>query len=182
MPLKRWKYMIIKQKLYKIALVSLAIVLMLASTAGASRNGNLIFKSNPATNMVDFLKFPVAGFDDDYGYGNPIVINSCCDKDKSCSDKDKCCDNGKKCPECPKCPDCQKCPDCPSCSAPFLTVDIHKDKDPKGQTIYNYKVTNTGNAPLTGKAFFDNREYPGSLAPGESIQFQTLKPILHKAT
>ena len=38
------------------------------------------------------------------------------------------------------------------------------------------------NYTLTGEALFDNRDYPGSFVPVKSIQFQTLKPILHKAT
>lgn len=52
---------------------------MLTSTADASRNNeNLIFKTDPATNTVDFLKFPVAGCDDDHGY----------DKEKECQKYD----------------------------------------------------------------------------------------------
>jgi len=56
--------MIIKQKLYKITLSTIAIVLMLASTAGASTFGDLILKTNSATQSVDFLKFPVCGSED----------------------------------------------------------------------------------------------------------------------
>lgn len=150
--------MIIKQKLYKIALVSIAMVLMLVSIAGASTFADVILKTDPTIQSVNFLKFPVIGYDDNYFGG---------DWDHSCGDKSH--DKDKSCDKCPTCP------------APALTADIHKEKDPKGQTIYNYNVTNTGNAPLTGKASYDNRDYPGSFAPGESVQFQTLQPILHKA-
>ena len=57
--------MTIKKKSYKIALVSMAIVLMLVSTASAARfgNGNVILKTDPCTGFVDFLKFPACGCD-----------------------------------------------------------------------------------------------------------------------
>ena len=148
--------MISKHKLYKIAFVSIAIVLIGVSTTSAMRFGDVILKTNPTTQSVDFLQFPVSGWEDlNCGYESHTPYQPC---DKSC---DKSCD---------------KCPNCP---APTLKADITRDKDSKGQTIYNYKVTNTGNAPLTGVASFDNKIYPGSLTPGENIQFQTLKPILH---
>ena len=62
--------MISKHKLYKIALVSIVLVLMLVSTACAMRFGdfgNVILKTDPSTQSVDFLKFPVCGCDDGFG-------------------------------------------------------------------------------------------------------------------
>lgn len=59
--------MIIKHKLYKIALVSIVMVLMLVSTAGAARYGQVILTTDNATQMVDFLKFPVCGCEDNSG-------------------------------------------------------------------------------------------------------------------
>ena len=58
--------MIFKHNLYKIALVSIAITLMLVSTAAAARygDGNVILKTDPCTGFVDFLKFPACGFGD----------------------------------------------------------------------------------------------------------------------
>jgi|ERR1035437_4696803 hypothetical protein len=63
--LKRGKYMTSKHKLYKIALVSIFVVLMLVSTVSASRheNGNVILKTDSCTGFVDFLKFPACGCD-----------------------------------------------------------------------------------------------------------------------
>jgi len=61
--LKGGKYMISKHKLYKIALVSIFMVLMLVSTAGAVRFGDVILKTDPCTQSVDFLKFPACGCD-----------------------------------------------------------------------------------------------------------------------
>jgi len=55
--------MISKHKLYKIALVSIFMVLMLGSTAGAVRFGDVILKTDPCTQSVDFLKFPACGCD-----------------------------------------------------------------------------------------------------------------------
>ena len=57
--LKGGKYMISKHKLYKMALVSIFMVLMLGSTAGAVRFGDVILKTDPCTQSVDFLKFLV---------------------------------------------------------------------------------------------------------------------------
>ena len=53
--------MISKHKLYKITLVSMVMVLMLVSTAGAMRSGNVILTTDNATQSVDFLKFPTCG-------------------------------------------------------------------------------------------------------------------------
>lgn len=55
--------MISKYKLYKIALASIAILLIVVSTAGAARFGDVILKTNSATQSVDFLKFPTGGCD-----------------------------------------------------------------------------------------------------------------------
>ena len=55
--------MISKHKLYKIALVSLVMVLMLVSTVDAVKFGDVILKTDPCTQSVDFLKFPACGCD-----------------------------------------------------------------------------------------------------------------------
>ena len=77
--LKGRKYMINKHKLCKMALVSAAVILMLVNITGArsfhsdDRNwgcGDVILKTNPVTQSVDFLKFPACGYDG--GYGFPI--------------------------------------------------------------------------------------------------------------
>ena len=73
--------MIIKHKLYSIALVSVAMILMLVSTAGAMNFGDVILKTDPGTQSVDFLKFPTCGCDSSWG-------DNCRDKDKD--NKDKC--------------------------------------------------------------------------------------------
>ena len=52
-----------KHKLYKITLVSIVMVLMLVSTVGAVRFGDVILKTDPVTQSVDFLKFPACGCD-----------------------------------------------------------------------------------------------------------------------
>jgi len=57
-----------KHKLYKIALVSIVMVLMLVSTAGAMRFGDVILKTDTATQSVDFLKFPAC--ECDWGCGS----------------------------------------------------------------------------------------------------------------
>jgi len=85
--------MISKHKSYKIALVSIFMVLMLVSTAGAVRYGNVILTTDPCTQSVDFLKFPACGCNDGFcGCGDHSWDHSCndksCDKDKS-SYKDK---------------------------------------------------------------------------------------------
>jgi hypothetical protein len=43
------------------------VVLLLVSTAGAARFGNVILKTDSVTGMVDFLKFPVCGCEDNFG-------------------------------------------------------------------------------------------------------------------
>ena len=43
------------------------MVLMLVSTAGAMRSGNVILKTDSSTQSVDFLKFPACGCDHRYG-------------------------------------------------------------------------------------------------------------------
>jgi hypothetical protein len=79
--------MIIKHKLYKIALVSIVMVLMLVSTAGAARYGNVILTTDNATQSVDFLKFPACGCDHGFcGCGDHSWDHSCNDNS---SDKDK---------------------------------------------------------------------------------------------
>ena len=67
--------MIIKQKLYSITLVSVVMTLMLISTASAARFGDVTLKTDPCTQSVDFLKFPVCGCDSD-------SCDNCRDKDK----------------------------------------------------------------------------------------------------
>jgi hypothetical protein len=66
--------------LYKIALVSIVLVLMLVSTACAMRFGdfgNVILKTDPSTQSVDFLKFPVCGCDDGCGdTGREVILKT----------------------------------------------------------------------------------------------------------
>jgi len=63
------------------------------------------------------------------------------------------------------------------CSAPALTGYIHVEKDPKGQTKYNYTVVNTGNASLKGVAVIGHKIIQHALAPGEGVEFQTSQPL-----
>ena len=63
--------MITKHKLYKIALVSITMVLMLVSTVGAVRFGDVILETDPTTQSVDFLKFPTG--ECDWGCGSFIT-------------------------------------------------------------------------------------------------------------
>ena len=63
--------MIIKRNLYKTALISIVMALMLISTAGAVRThgfGDVILKTDSSTGFVDFLKFPACGSDCGYGH------------------------------------------------------------------------------------------------------------------
>ncbi len=55
--------MISKHKLYKITLVSAAMLLMLVNivSAGSFRPDNIILGTNNTTQSVDFLKFPTCG-------------------------------------------------------------------------------------------------------------------------
>ena len=57
------------------------------------------------------------------------------------------------------------------------SVGPKTDKSQGQIPTYNYKVTNTGNAPLTAIIVFDHKTIPGVLAPGEGVQFQTLHPL-----
>jgi hypothetical protein len=150
--------MIIKHKLRKIALVSIALVLMLVSTAGAARFGNVILKTDSATQSVDFLKFPACGCDDDF-FG--------CE-DHSCNDKS--CDRGKSCDK--KCP---VYPTCPTCAVPALQINKigvlanQTDGHPINIT-YTYNITNTGNVPVSEINLYDNQTIPnGMLVPGITI-------------
>ena len=64
--------MISKHKLYKMTLISIVMVLMLVSTASATRAhgfGDVILKTDPCTGFVDFLKFPACGCDCGYDWG-----------------------------------------------------------------------------------------------------------------
>lgn len=75
-----------KQKSYKLALVSIAMVLMLVSTAGAARFGEVILKTDSCTGMVDFLKFPVCGCEDNSGCGSFMdVFRHCLPCHENCT-------------------------------------------------------------------------------------------------
>jgi len=79
--------MIIKRKLYKIALVSIVLVLMLVSTACAMRFGkDVILKTDPGT--VDFLKFPACGCDHGFcGCGSFLdPFRHCSHEIENCTD------------------------------------------------------------------------------------------------
>jgi hypothetical protein len=160
--------MIIKHKLHKIALVSIVLVLMLVSTASASRhgNGNVILKTDSCTGFVDFLKFPACGCDDDFGgCGDHSCNDKSCDKDKSCDNCPAC-----NCPAC-VCPACN-CSICPTCALPAL--EISKTGVLANQTngypiniTYTYNITNIGNIPLSVITLYDNQTIPsGELVPG----------------
>jgi hypothetical protein len=178
--------MILKQKWNSIALVSVAITLMLVSTASATGFGNVILKTDPCTQSVDFLKFPACG--DDCGCGwdpsscdkhvnkdakevikDPVVVNQYNYNNNSCDQCSKnSCDQGSKRDSDKKDSD----------KAPYLTGNIHIEKDPNGHTKYNYDVKNTGNAPLKGVALLDHKVIKhAALAPGEGVEFQTSKPL-----
>jgi hypothetical protein len=164
-----------KQKLYSIAVVSVAMTLMLISTAGAMKFGDVILKTDPASQSVDFLKFPVSGWDpsswdktgdtqvnkdpkeqtvvNQYNYNNnPSSCNNSCDK---CSAPALIGGSDKGCSD----------------KGAYLTVDRYVD--PKNN-VRNYKVTNTGDAPLKGVEVMGQHVVPHALAPGESVQFDTL--------
>jgi hypothetical protein len=90
--------MIIKQTFYKIALLPMTMILMLVSIVSeATFTDNIIFKINPTSQSVDFLKFPVYRCN-----------QGSCDKswDKACG----------KCPTCPQW-------NCPTCAAPALSIN-----------------------------------------------------------
>ena len=67
------------------------------------------------------------------------------------------------------------------CLEPFLVVTVHVDKDKNGQAEYNYKILNTGDAPLKELAVLDNAHIKTTsqhtLAPGEGVEFKTLEPL-----
>ena len=147
--------MIVKPKLYKIALVATAIVLMLVSTAGA---------------------FPYCGC----GCVPHSGAHTYTDESSDSSDN-KCI----VCPTCPTCPacNCPTCPacNCPTCAAPALNINKTANLTnyyASGQVIgYNYTLTNTGNVALSGIVIYDNITSPTgmpvttitTLDPGVSI-------------
>ena len=133
--------MLIKPKLYKTALVSIVMVLMLISTASA---------------------FPFCGCG--YGCGDQSCDHSSNDKVSDASDH-KCI----VCPGCPSCPacNCPTCPacNCPTCAAPALSISKTGvlANDTTGCPInitYNYTVTNIGNIPVSGIVIYDNITSP----------------------
>jgi|GEM_PF-2879732 hypothetical protein len=174
--------MILKQKWNSIALVSVAITLMLVSTASAAGFGNVILKTDPCTQSVNFLKFPACG--DDCGCGwDPSSCDNTKDNHVNKDAKEVIKDpvvvnqynyNNNSCDQCSKRDSDKKDSD----KAPYLTGNIHIEKDPSGQTKYNYNVINTGDAPLKGVALLDHKVIKhAALAPGEGVEFQTLKPL-----
>jgi hypothetical protein len=125
--------MIIKPKLYKTALVSVAIVLMLISTAGA---------------------FPFCGCG--YGCGDHSCDHSTNDKSSDSSDH-KCI----VCPGCPTCPACN-CPTCPAPALSINKAGVlanNTDGSPINIT-YTYIITNIGNIPVSGIVLYDNITSP----------------------
>lgn len=157
--------MIIKPKLHKIALVSIAMVLMLISTAGA---------------------FPLCGCG--CGCGDHYRDHSC--NDKSSDESSNKCIVCPGCPTCPTCPacNCPTCPacNCPTCAAPGLSItktgslqacddSVHQNNlaIKKPYILYNYTLTNIGNEPLTGMVIYDNKTnaitVPGTLAPSATV-------------
>src|ERR1035437_2371851 len=130
--------MIINPKLYKIALLSIALVLMLVSTAGAASFGNIILKTDSSTGFVDFLKFPACGCDDhNYGCG-----------DSKCDDK---------CKECPTC-------NCPTCTVPALQINkagvlANLTNGHPINITYTYNITNTGNRSEEHTSELQSRQY-----------------------
>jgi hypothetical protein len=172
--------MIIKHKLHKIALVSIAMVLMLVSTAGA---------------------FPFCGCG--YGCGNHSCDHS--NNDKSSDESSNKC---IVCPGCPTCPACN-CPTCPAPALDinktgnitgyyypgygtflkgYQNNGITKSKDLVGQVelanpiiTYNYTLTNIGNVGLSRIVIYDNKTSPNgmsvntvtTLAPGAKVTVNT---------
>jgi hypothetical protein len=147
--------MIIKHKLYKIALVSIAMALMLVSTAGA---------------------FPFCGC----GCGDHSWDHSCNDKSSDSSDKCIVCPGCPGCPAC-NCPTCPAC-NCPTCAAPALNINktgsiTGFDANNNPIITYNYTLTNIGNVGLSGIVIYDNKTSPTgmpvttitTLAPGANV-------------
>ena len=64
---------------------------MVVSTAGAARFGNVILKTDNATGMVDFLKFPVCGCEDNFcGCGSFMdVFRHCLPCHENCTKERK---------------------------------------------------------------------------------------------
>jgi hypothetical protein len=129
--------MIIKHKLYKIALVSIAMVFMLISTAGA---------------------FPFCGC----GCGDHFRDHSC--NDKLSDDSSNKCIVCPGCPTCPTCPACN-CPTCaaPALKITKTGSITGRQNDQNGLRpiiTYNYTLTNTGNVGLNGIVIYDNITSP----------------------
>jgi len=144
--------MIIKHKLYKIALVSIVMVLMLVSIASA---------------------FPFCGCGcEDHSWAHTYT-------DKSSDSSDNKCIVCPGCPAC-NCPTCPAC-NCPTCAAPALSIVKTANLTSyysQGQVIgYNYTLTNTGNVALSGIIIYDNITSPTgmpvttitTLGPGASV-------------
>ena len=73
---------------------------------------------------------------------------------------------------------------CDKCPAPalkedsdkgaYLTIDKHVDPE---TNVSNYKVTNSGDVPLKGVEVMGQHVAHHTLAPGESVEFDTLSPL-----
>src|SRR5208283_484842 len=147
--------MIIKQKLYSIALVSAAMVLMLVSITGAE---TLVDNPNHCEHCVGqtiAYTFNVTN-SGNLNITAPITVTTVKVGTMNLTPGDL----------------------MPDQSTPALTIEKSVDlktNETQGQIpTYNYVVTNTGNAPLTGVAIFGHKDHiSGALTPGESVQFQT---------
>ncbi len=138
--------MIDKHKLYSIALVSTAWVLMLVSIASAAT-----FVENPnhcenCNGQMIKYTFNITNNSGKVNIEEPIKITE---------NKTPCSTPFLKIEK---------------------SVDPKTDKFQGQIPTYNYKVTNIGDAPIKGVVVFDNKIVPGILIPGESVQFQTLHP------
>src|ERR1035437_1726224 len=151
--------MVLKQKLYSIALVSAAMVLMLVSIAGAE---TLVDNPNHCEHCAGQT---IAYTFNATNSGNlnitaPITVTTIKVGTMNLTSKDL----------------------IPNQSTPALTIEKSVDlktNETQGQIpTYNYVVTNTGNAPLTGITIFDHKDrISGALTPSESVKLQTLQPI-----